>query len=1041
MALPESGFKLIAQNAAVFIADMDRAGTASEAFADAVTATSSQVAHAQTAQDRAVANAAGMYQDAAGKWRTASGQFASSAEKAAAGIIDSSDDVAKQGGKGYKSFEEVASGALRKVGEMAVDYAAQAGAAIVQFVGDSIGQAGDFEAGMNRFGAVVGSAMDDSGQSLESFSKLFLKLGADTQYSAAQAQDAAINLAKGGIDPATIAAGGLEAALNLAAAGELDLAQAAEITAKQYGVWVSASASAAEKAAFLAESADLLSQAANASTVDVDDLALGLSNAGGVAKVSGLSFRETVTTMALLAPGFSSAADAGTSFKTFLTRLIPTTDAQASAMAKLGLLTADGSSAFYDATGSFIGMEKAAGLLQNATKGLTNEQKQMALQAIFGSDALRAGAILAEQGADGYDRMAGSMSAAGTAAEQAAARNKGFNFALESAKGSLENFGIVAGSLALPALTDLLTNAVIPLINGLTDFASALADPTTMTGQWASVLSSLLVPSLEGLAAATVAYAATQLPVLITAVTASSGAFMAQAAAIAATMIPLAAVAVAVAGVAWAYNDYNSKIATATQKLLESKSWWEASTQALDAYKAAQLETNPSIAAAAATVESLRAQIEQETEALGRRMTAGQESDAQYATDIAHINTLAGSLQAATTNLDAQTQASVRTAAAGQTATAAAATMGTQTEIMGGQVALTADEVEKLGQKIQDTYQKGGEALGAYVTTEATFLDGVEQRQSEHATKIAALEAQKQQATTAEQQKGINDQIAALNQDYADQEAAQAASYAEQQAAQQAHLGQMLIDYTVSQATLGNISKEKAAEITAALAEQYGLQESDTATIFLHMAGSIDEFASSSSSNIGDLIGTLEDQQAAAVDTEQAMTSMSKEYVATAVANFVEKGGEAADYAEKLRSIPKRVDTEVHTTYTNSGDHPGKDDTGPPGKAIGGPVTAAQLYLVGEQGPEFFVPETDGRIIPASQTRTMLRMAEAAGGAGARYAQPATSISYAGGTTYGGDTYNLDLRGAAPGVEALVRQAITDINAQTGRSAQIRSQS
>ena len=38
---------------------------------------------------------------------------------------------------------------------------------------------------------------------------------------------------------------------------------------------------------------------------------------------------------------------------------------------------------------------------------------------------------------------------------------------------------------------------------------------------------------------------------------------------------------------------------------------------------------------------------------------------------------------------------------------------------------------------------------------------------------------------------------------------------------------------------------------------------------------------------------------------------------------------------------------------------------GAPGKAIGGPVSPARPYLVGERGPELFVPTASGRIEPA----------------------------------------------------------------------------
>jgi hypothetical protein len=42
---------------------------------------------------------------------------------------------------------------------------------------------------------------------------------------------------------------------------------------------------------------------------------------------------------------------------------------------------------------------------------------------------------------------------------------------------------------------------------------------------------------------------------------------------------------------------------------------------------------------------------------------------------------------------------------------------------------------------------------------------------------------------------------------------------------------------------------------------------------------------------------------------------------------------------------------------------------GAPGKAIGGPVSPGRAYLVGERGPEFFVPTSAGRIDAAAGSR------------------------------------------------------------------------
>ncbi len=364
-------------------------------------------------------------------------------------------------------------GALRHMGEMAVDAFARAGRAAIGFVKDSIGVAGDFESGMNRFGAVAGQALQESGLSLKDFRDQFINLGKELPVSTADVQQAAIEMVKGGIEPATIAAGGLRQVIQFAAASDLDLASASTIAAKALGGWVDIAADAKTKADFLTHSTDLLQKAANASTVDVKDLALGLYNVQGTAKLAGVSFDETVTALAQLAPSFSSSADAGTSFKTFLARLQPTTKPAIAAMQGLGLYTDDAGSAFYDASGKFIGMEKASALLKGSLEGLTDAQRASILQTIFGQDAIRTAAVFAEQGATGFDNMAAAMAKQNNVADMAKQKQAGFNTALDNAKGSFEALQITVGTAVLPVLTGFLNNVVAPGINIITDLADA----------------------------------------------------------------------------------------------------------------------------------------------------------------------------------------------------------------------------------------------------------------------------------------------------------------------------------------------------------------------------------------------------------------------------------------------------------------------------------------------------------------------------------------------------------------------------------------
>jgi len=362
---------------------------------------------------------------------------------------------------------EIATGALRRVGEIATDALGGAAQAAVGFVQDSVSAAGEFEAGINRFASVAGDALGQAGFSFDDVSAKALQLGAETSFSAAQAEDAMIALAKGGVPVVDIMGAATDATMNLAAAGEIELGTAADIVAKQLGVW-------AETGVTAADVSNIMAEAANAAVVDVDELALGLANVGGAARSGGVDFEELSQTMGLIAPNFSSAADAGTALKTMILNLSPATKPATDKMIELGLATADGASKFYDAQGSFIGMESAAGLLQGALAGLGEEQRMTALKTMFGADAIRAADALARAGSAGFEDFGDAMRQAGDAASQATQRNQGYAFALESMKGSVETLQIVIGTTLLPVLTQLITGVLTPGINAVMGFVQAL---------------------------------------------------------------------------------------------------------------------------------------------------------------------------------------------------------------------------------------------------------------------------------------------------------------------------------------------------------------------------------------------------------------------------------------------------------------------------------------------------------------------------------------------------------------------------------------
>jgi len=451
--------------------------------------------------------------------------------------------------------DNFASGIVNRAAPIVAAGFATMGAAAVAFGAQSVNAAGDFEAGMLSFASVTGSSIEDAGLTLDQFQGKFLQLGAETSFSAAQAQDAAIELAKGGVSVTSIMNDATSATLDLASAGGVELANAAGIVAKQLGVW-------GETGTTAADVANLLAQAANASTVDVEELANGLANAQGTAKTAGVSYHELVQTMALLAPNFASASTAGTSLNNFLIRLQPATTAAADAMDALGLITEDGKSVFYDAQGNFIGMAAAANELQIATQYLTDAEKTQYLQTIFGNDAMGAAVTLANAGSTGFLAMGDAMTAAGTASEQAAMKNQGFKFALDSLLGSVETFQIIIGSMLLPILTGFINNALIPAVNNVTALAQAFmstGDPLAQLNTWIAALPAPAQALIAVLTALGGLIAGNLQPILLAVATVLGAIVVAAIASMVASVLTVAApIMAAIAIVAAMYAAYSS---------------------------------------------------------------------------------------------------------------------------------------------------------------------------------------------------------------------------------------------------------------------------------------------------------------------------------------------------------------------------------------------------------------------------------------------------------------------------------------------------
>lgn len=322
------------------------------------------------------------------------------------------------------------------------------GAAVLAGVGMAVKSYADFDKAMSS----VDAATHETAGNMDLLRQAAIDAGADTAFSAAEAAKGIEELAKAGVSTKDILAGGLDGALALAAAGSLDVGKAAEIAA-------SALVQFKLSGDQVPHVADLLAAGAGKAQGSVEDLGAALNQSGLVASSTGLSIEETTGALSAFASAGLVGSDAGTSFKTMLMALNPNSDAAAKLMEDLGISA-------YDAQGQFVGMSEYAGILQNALKGMSDEQRNATLKTIFGSDAVRAANVLYEQGADGIAKWEGAVNDAGYAAETAARMQDNLAGDLEKLGGAFDTVLIQSGSGANEVLRG--------LVQGLEGFVDAV---------------------------------------------------------------------------------------------------------------------------------------------------------------------------------------------------------------------------------------------------------------------------------------------------------------------------------------------------------------------------------------------------------------------------------------------------------------------------------------------------------------------------------------------------------------------------------------
>lgn len=310
-----------------------------------------------------------------------------------------------------------------------------------------------FEAQMSRVQAIAGATKEE----LKLLTEQAVQLGAETSFGATEVAQGMENLASAGFTTKEIMEA-MPGMLDLAASSGADLATSSEIAAsaiRGFGL----------EASTATHIADVYAEAAARTNAQTEDMGEAMKYIAPVANTMGISLEETAAAIGIMSDAGIKGSQAGTSLRGALTRLTKPTDKMDAIMRRLGL-------SFYDNNGKMKSLTEMTAMLQEKTKGLTDEEKQNALTVLFGTESLSGMLSLINRGSDELSSMTKSFKDCdGAASKMADTMLDNTSGAIEEMKGAFESAGIAIQQVLAPEMRDLAkkVQSLVDNFNDLTD--------------------------------------------------------------------------------------------------------------------------------------------------------------------------------------------------------------------------------------------------------------------------------------------------------------------------------------------------------------------------------------------------------------------------------------------------------------------------------------------------------------------------------------------------------------------------------------------
>lgn len=265
---------------------------------------------------------------------------------------------------------------MQSLGSIAAKAAAVAAAAwgalkIGQFVGDAVSTYADFDQAMANTAAICGATADDYAR----LQQAALDMGKATTKTATESAEALGYMSLAGWDVNESIAG-LEPILRLSEATQMDLATCSDLVTDS----LSALGLQVDD---LGEYLDVAAMANNKSNQTAQMLMEAYIAVGGTMKNLNVPIQESAAALGVLANRGIKGSEAGTALNAVINNLTTGTGQAGKMMDKLGI------SAF-DSNGKFIGLAETIRVVDEATKDMTEEQRNAALAALGGKEHIDA---------------------------------------------------------------------------------------------------------------------------------------------------------------------------------------------------------------------------------------------------------------------------------------------------------------------------------------------------------------------------------------------------------------------------------------------------------------------------------------------------------------------------------------------------------------------------------------------------------------------------------------------------------------------------